>query len=50
VTFVALIIQNWTVHLAEGWSKERAQETLDDTIHVLTLRAARTLPLVFKKR
>jgi hypothetical protein len=50
ITHLSMIMQRYTIHLKNGWTKERVWEELHGSVQSTTFRLQSPIPLVFKKR
>jgi hypothetical protein len=40
----------WTIHLADGWTKEDVRGILNASVQHTTIKPGSSVPIVFKKR
>jgi hypothetical protein len=50
MTFMAIVLQRWTIHLKPDWTEEQAWDVINGSKHFLTLQPVSSIPLVFKRR
>jgi hypothetical protein len=50
ITFLAMVVERWTIHLGDGWAKEDARSVLDASVQYTTIKPPSNIPIVLKKR
>ena len=50
MTHLVMIVQKYTVHLKEGWTREQVWDGLNTSVQTTTIRLRSPIPLVFKRR
>jgi hypothetical protein len=50
ITCLATILMGWTIHLADGWTKEDVRGILNASVQHTTIKPGSSVPIVFKKR
>ncbi len=50
ITCLAMVVEGWTIHLGDGWTKQDARNILDASVQYTTIKPPSNIPIVLKKR
>ena len=50
ITCLAMVVERWTIHLGDGWTKEDARSIHDASVQYTTIKPPSNVPIILKKR